>query len=1081
MKIRPSEFWGILLVLGLLFTQSGHAQEEKVKGTILLDSLIKAELFDEANLELETQISAFLTNNQIDSLAKYPIYVGKIAAGQRDNSYGAAKAEEFISGLKEKSPNARTLYKAYLSLDKMYVALGDDQTSLEASLTALEYANEVPDIQPDELGKINYAIGGNYYALYQLENALSYFEASAGAYEKSETVDKDILADSYNGVAVCLWTLNKLDGAELYFNKAIKATEQSALEGFDRIYYIVAFEFNLALVIEAQGKLGKAIEMKKEIIPQLQEIIDNSNDDFLVKKSKRLVASAISNLAAFYNDTGHLTKAYEMLLFSYEKKKEVFEKSSPRMATALTQIALSEYELRDFEKSIRSTDTAMKNLKESPSRYPSVEADILSVKAKATAALGDVEEAKILFEESIELFEEAYPDEFSREYLILLRDYAQFLAKNENPEKAIQIASDSYEYVLKNGGSQNFPLVKEITNLAEVYYESGQFDKAYEWALKGNLYLDERMATTESEIDSIQIEFQRPAITMLEVRSQYESRSNPDLDFLQEQLDKIDKAVNYLERRKTSAINIEDVNNILTEYRGINELSKKINIELFDRTRDSLYLDEVISLHESGIYNRIRTQFNIKNTLRFGGLPEQVLEREKLLKNNISAALVSEENDINDYFSANEAWKLFLDSLRTDHPKYYELKYSTIEQSLGNIQKSIPEITTVVRFLFIDEQLHGYVMSTNVSELIPLSFDNVPEKIKLLGEDQSEIELISPILHELYVQLWQPLEEYIQTEKIIIIPDRELFNLSFESLTSKPIESFTDMATESLLARHSISYNYSLFLLANPGRSFDYEDNYIAFAPEFSSSMKENYKVAVADSASIDKSYVTLLPQPFSVDLVKKYSKIFSGSSFLNEKSTKQIFKEEAKEHKIIHIGTHAESNNLTPEFSRLIFAKNISDEGITEDNSLFTYEIYDYNLSSNLTILTACETGKPAFEPGEGMISLAHAFNYAGSESMLTSLWKIDEKSSTEIIGFFYDNLKEGMSKDDALRQAKLTYLATANGRTLAPNYWAGLILMGDSSSISLDSGMPVWMYLLPAFLILLLIYFFLKRRQKV
>ena len=81
------------------------------------------------------------------------------------------------------------------------------------------------------------------------------------------------------------------------------------------------------------------------------------------------------------------------------------------------------------------------------------------------------------------------------------------------------------------------------------------------------------------------------------------------------------------------------------------------------------------------------------------------------------------------------------------------------------------------------------------------------------------------------------------------------------------------------------------------------------------------------------------------------------------------MFTSEAKEHKIIHIGTHAESNNVSPELSRLIFAKNITDSTSTEDNSLYIYEIYNQNLSSNLAILTACETGKPAYQPGEGMI----------------------------------------------------------------------------------------------------------------
>ncbi|MDH3711263.1 MAG: CHAT domain-containing protein [Cyclobacteriaceae bacterium] len=123
-----------------------------------------------------------------------------------------------------------------------------------------------------------------------------------------------------------------------------------------------------------------------------------------------------------------------------------------------------------------------------------------------------------------------------------------------------------------------------------------------------------------------------------------------------------------------------------------------------------------------------------------------------------------------------------------------------------------------------------------------------------------------------------------------------------------------------------------------------------------------------------------------------------------------------------------------------------------------YAYEIYSCELGSNLTVLTACETGKPSYQAGEGMISLAHAFNYAGSESLLTSLWKIDEQSSAKIVEIFYRNLIKGMEKDEALRAAKLAYLKQSQGRTVHPQYWAGLIIMGDVSPLELDKERPWW-----------------------
>jgi len=109
-------------------------------------------------------------------------------------------------------------------------------------------------------------------------------------------------------------------------------------------------------------------------------------------------------------------------------------------------------------------------------------------------------------------------------------------------------------------------------------------------------------------------------------------------------------------------------------------------------------------------------------------------------------------------------------------------------------------------------------------------------------------------------------------------------------------------------------------------------------------------------------------------------------------------------------------------------------------------------------------------------MISIAHAFNYAGSESILTSLWKIDEKTSAEITELFYQNLLLGMDKDQALRMAKLSYLETASGRTLSPEYWAGLVIMGDNSSINLKEPSSAWYIWLGALCLSLLFLYFLK-----
>ncbi|MBO9659782.1 MAG: CHAT domain-containing protein, partial [Chitinophagaceae bacterium] len=219
----------------------------------------------------------------------------------------------------------------------------------------------------------------------------------------------------------------------------------------------------------------------------------------------------------------------------------------------------------------------------------------------------------------------------------------------------------------------------------------------------------------------------------------------------------------------------------------------------------------------------------------------------------------------------------------------------------------------------------------------------------------------------------------------------------------------------------------------------------------------------------------TLLPQPFTLDFVEKAQSMLGGKVYMNNASTAVSFRENAGQHKIIHIGTHAESNNLQPEFSRLIFSKNEAGE----DNSLFLHDLYNCDLRSELAVLTACESGKPGYQDGEGMISLAHAFNYAGSESMVTGLWMIDEKASTLLMESFYDHLLKGMDKDEALRQAKLNYLASAKGRMLAPPYWAGLVLMGDTSPVMVEKKAFGWVWWVGGMLLILGVIVLVRRNK--
>src|SRR5690606_1928165 len=220
-------------------------------------------------------------------------------------------------------------------------------------------------------------------------------------------------------------------------------------------------------------------------------------------------------------------------------------------------------------------------------------------------------------------------------------------------------------------------------------------------------------------------------------------------------------------------------------------------------------------------------------------------------------------------------------------------RFASISKSLKNIEQHIPNNTTIIRYIYTPEELYAIVISKNGTKRFNINQVGVNEDILALIDEENFFENNFDILHTLYLKLWKPFENDIKTDHVVIIPDRDLFNLNFEMLTKKVAKSNKDLASNSLLAKHIISYNYSLFLIDNDSKSIGYNSNFVAFVPEFNDKMKSDYRISIHDYLSLDKTYLTLLSQPFSRYLAQYSTQLFSGTSFLNEKASKQIFTNE--------------------------------------------------------------------------------------------------------------------------------------------------------------------------------------------
>jgi CHAT domain-containing protein len=175
-------------------------------------------------------------------------------------------------------------------------------------------------------------------------------------------------------------------------------------------------------------------------------------------------------------------------------------------------------------------------------------------------------------------------------------------------------------------------------------------------------------------------------------------------------------------------------------------------------------------------------------------------------------------------------------------------------------------------------------------------------------------------------------------------------------------------------------------------------------------------------------------------------TRMFRGTSWYGEQATAEKFHQEAGRHRILHLSTHGKADDRAGDYAYLAF-------GVPGDTTafdrLYARDLYSFSLNADLVVLSACETGVGQLRRGEGIISLAPAFAYAGAKSVFATLWQVSDRKTTGLMRSFYKYLGEDLPKDAALRQAKLDFLKNNKGEALHPFFWAGLIGIGDMGAV--------------------------------
>jgi CHAT domain-containing protein/Tfp pilus assembly protein PilF len=307
------------------------------------------------------------------------------------------------------------------------------------------------------------------------------------------------------------------------------------------------------------------------------------------------------------------------------------------------------------------------------------------------------------------------------------------------------------------------------------------------------------------------------------------------------------------------------------------------------------------------------------------------------------------------------------------------------------------------------------------------------------GRETKDVE--EPLLAlgaRLYDDLLRPAEREIEAaERLLILPDGPLHAVPFAALVAsrqplvylaerKPLHTVLSATVYAQLRRPERSTSVARIELAALGDP-------VMAAP------------AASAAADAPRAY-DLKPLPWTRDEVRRIGSLFGSSATVHfgKAASEERARSIGRGVRYVHFATHGILDRRFPLDSGLVFSPPLRAAGANENGILQAWEIFEsVRLDADLVVLSACETGLGREMGGEGLISLARAFQYAGARSVLASLWEVADRSTPDLMFRFYERLKQGRAKDEALQAAELALLRAPS--TKHPFYWAAFELNGD------------------------------------
>lgn len=324
--------------------------------------------------------------------------------------------------------------------------------------------------------------------------------------------------------------------------------------------------------------------------------------------------------------------------------------------------------------------------------------------------------------------------------------------------------------------------------------------------------------------------------------------------------------------------------------------------------------------------------------------------------------------------------------------------------------------------------------------------------------DSSSARPYQQMARDLYGVLVAPAEASLRGKRrLIFCPDGPVWDVPFQALLVPPSGPAGRGASEFLWERYSVCYAYSATELKaamdvrrRPNRPKPEQGMLVLANPDYGQAdpifMAGGRRAgAPPNRESLRGLYSRaggFRSLPFTRFEAKAILASFPNAAIkMGGQAQEDVVKQTGGNYRFLHIAAHAVFNDTAPMFSGIVLARPPKDS--PDDGILTAREIRDLNLGADLLVLSACDTARGVNTRGEGLVGLTWAAFVAGVPAQVVSQWSVDDAATAQLMGGFYEGLKQGKPKDAALRGAALALLR--DGRRRHPFYWAPFLLMGD------------------------------------